>query len=118
MAGKKKIGIGTIIALQIIVMIYTLSGVMAKFAAAYDFLSFRFILFYGLEILLLGIYAIFWQQIIKKTELSVAYINRSVAILWSMLWAFLFFSEKITPRNLIGVVIVIAGTMVVNFDDE
>ena len=72
--------------LQLIVIIYTLSGVMGKFASAHPFLSLEFILFYGAEIVILGIYAILWQQIIKRFDLSVAYANRSIALLWSMLW--------------------------------
>ena len=73
-----------------------------------------FILCYGIEILILGVYAILWQQIIKRFDLSVAYANRSIALLWSMIWAVLLFHETVTVKNLIGVVIVIAGTMIVN----
>ena len=104
--------------LQILLLFMSLGGVVSKTAAGEQFLSFKWSALYALLLFILGVYAVFWQQIIKKTELSIAYINRSIAILWSMLWAFLFFSEKITVKNLIGVVIVIAGTMVVNFDDE
>ncbi len=32
-----------------------------------------FVLCYGVEILILGVYAICWQQIIKKVDISVAY---------------------------------------------
>ena len=113
MTGKKKIGIGTIIALQIIVMIYTLSGVMAKFAAAYDFLSFRFILFYGLEILLLGIYAIFWQQNLKRFPVNVAYAHSAVYNIWSLIWAVLIFSETINRGNIIGTFLIIAGILLI-----
>lgn len=117
---KKLIAKSTIILqfiiLQFIVMIYTLSGVMGKFAAGYDFLSWQFILYYGLEIFILGIYAILWQQIIKRFDLSVAYVNRSIALFWSLLWAVLFFQETVSLQNIIGVVIVVIGTMVVNTD--
>ena len=33
-----------------------------------------------MELFVLGIYAILWQQIIKKFDLTVAYANRGVAI--------------------------------------
>ena len=100
--------------LQGIVVLYTLSGVVGKFAARYIFLSKGFVFFYGLEILFLGVYALLWQQIIKYFDLSVAYANRAIALLWSMLWAVLIFGETITLKNFVGVVIVIAGTMLVN----
>lgn len=110
--------IKNILILQAIIAIYTLSTVAAKFASLNEFLSFKFILFYGIEILILGIYAIFWQQIIKKFELSVAYANRAMSLLWSVLWAIVFFHETITIKNIIGVIIVIIGTIIVNKDDK
>ena len=113
---KKKIKVKDILILQLIVLVYTLSGVAGKFASGNEFLSWRFILFYGLELVILGVYALLWQQAIKKFDLSVAYANRAVAILWSMLWAVLFFSEKIKVTNIIGVIIIIAGTIIVNGD--
>lgn len=117
-ARKKSIQLKDIIGLQLIVMIYTLSGVASKFASTGRFLSFKFILFYGLEIALLGIYAILWQQMIKKFDLSIAYANRSIALLWSMMWAVVFFHEQVTIKNIIGVLIVIVGTIIINSDGK
>lgn len=115
---KKHITLGAILGLQIIVAIYTLSGVLSKFAAAQEFMSWPFILLYGGEIAILGIYALLWQQIIKRMDLSIAYANRAIALLWSMLWAVLFFRESISIQNIAGVLIVIAGTIIVNSDHE
>lgn len=111
---KKKITVRLILIIQLSVMVYTLSGVVGKFAAGYSFLSLPFVALYGLEILILGGYAIVWQQIIKRVDLSVAYANRSLALLWSMLWSALIFQESISAQNLIGVAVVIAGVMLVN----
>lgn len=113
-----KLSIKTIFALQAVVILYTLSSVAAKFAAQEGMLTFKGLCFVGAEILILGIYAIAWQQIIKRCQLSVAYANRSMAILWSLIWAVLFFQEQITLKNVLGVVIVFAGTMIVNSDGE
>lgn len=106
-----------LIFLQGIVMIYTTSGIFAKLASNQTFLSLEFIVLYGMEIVVLGIYAILWQQIIKHIDLSVAYANRSIAIIWSMLWASILFHEQITPQNIIGVLVVVLGTMIVNSDN-
>lgn len=100
--------------LQAIVVLYTLAGVAGKFAARYEFLSGGFILCYGIEILILGVYAILWQQILKRFELSVAYANRSIALIWSLVWAAVIFQERITVWNVVGALIVIAGTISVN----
>lgn len=113
----KKSFIKNIIILQVIILVYTLSTVTAKFASNEEFLSLKFILFYGLEIFILGVYAILWQQIIKKFEISVAYANRAMSLLWSIVWAIVFFGEQITLKNVIGVIIVIIGTIIVNSDE-
>ncbi len=114
----KKISPKLILALQLVVMLYTLSSVAAKMASGQAFLSLPFIVYYGVEILILGFYAIAWQQIIKHCDLSVAYANRSMGILWSLIWTVLFFHEALTVKNIIGVLIVFAGTMIVNSDGE
>ena len=114
----KKISPKLILALQLVVMLYTLSSVAAKMASGQAFLSLPFIVYYGVEILILGFYAIAWQQIIKRCDLSVAYANRSMAILWSLVWTVIFFHEALTVKNILGVLIVFAGTMIVNSDGE
>lgn len=74
------------------------------------------LMFLGLEFVILVIYAVLWQQMIKRFDLSVAYANRSMAILWSMIWAVIFFHDEITLRNVLGVLIVLVGTVIVNLD--
>lgn len=115
---KKMPNVLNILVLQGTIVIYTLSTVASKQASSKEMFSFDFFLFYGLSLFILGVYAILWQQIIKKFELTVAYANRSVAILWSLVWAVLFFGEKITLNNFLGVVVVIAGAIVVNLDEH
>ena len=116
--GLKGISIKNILVLQGVILIYTLSGVFGKMAAGNPFLSLHFVMFYVFEIGVLGVYAILWQQMIKKFSLSIAYANRAMAILWSMIWAAVIFQERITVKNIIGVVIVIIGTMIVNSDER
>ena len=113
---KKRINPLHILLLQAVVLVYTTSGIFAKLASEQPFLSFGFIFLYGAEIAVLGIYAVLWQQMIKRVDLSFAYANRAVTIAWSMLWAAVIFGEAITPQNLIGVGVVLIGTMLVNTD--
>ena len=115
---KKKMKLRDIFILQLVIAIYTLSTVFAKFASGQEFLSFKFILFYGIEMLILGLYAIIWQQLIKKFDISVAYANKAMGLLWSIIWAILIFNDTITIKNIIGVIIVIIGTIIVNSEDE
>ena len=105
-----------ILVLQAVVVIYTLSSVVAKLATGKELFSFSFFMFYGLEIGILGVYAILWQQMIKRFDLSVAYANRAMALLWSALWSVLLFEEGLGPKQVAGIVLVILGTVIVNAD--
>jgi len=107
-----------IILLQVVVVIYTLSSVVAKFATGKELFSFSFFLFYGIEAAILGIYAILWQQMIKKFDLSIAYANRAMALLWSAIWAVVIFHETLSVKQLVGILLVIVGTMIVNMDQQ
>lgn len=114
---KNKISVKQILLIQMAVVLYTFSGIAGKAAAGYEMLSLPFLFFIGLELFVLGCYAIVWQQVIKRFPLSLAYVNRAMAIFWSMIWAFLFFQERITWKNILGVIVIFAGTMVVNSDE-
>ena len=114
----KKAGIGSLLFLQLSFLIYSCSSVVAKIASGNEVMSLKFILFYGLEVAILGVYAILWQQVIKKFELSVAYANKAVTLLWALLWSVLIFHEKLKWNHIVGVVIVIAGIVVLNLGQE
>lgn len=118
MRGKRSLDWKMLLFLQCAVCIYTLSGIAAKLASNYAFLSIGFILCYGAEILVLGVYAVIWQQIIKRIDISVAYANRALAIFWSALWAAVLFREQITIQNILGIALIFIGTMVVNWGDS
>ena len=114
---KNKSRLGRFLLLQLSVFVYSFSMVAARLASRNDFLTPGYILFFGLEIVILGIYAVLWQQVIKRFDLSVAYINKSVTLLWSMLWNYLIFSQGITLRKVLGVLIVMAGVVFMNLGE-
>ncbi|MCR5304458.1 MAG: transporter [Lachnospiraceae bacterium] len=107
-----------LILLHMILMIYSLSSVVSKIAAGADFLSFRFCLCYGMVFLILGIYAVGWQQVIKKMPLTTAYANKAVTIIWGVVWGLLIFSETVSIKQIIGAVIVIAGVILFSTAEE
>lgn len=113
---NQSISIKNILILQAVVVVYTLSSVVAKFATGKELFSFSFFLFYGLEIAILGVYAILWQQMIKHFELSVAYANRAMAIVWSAVWAIVLFHDVLSLKQMIGIGFVVLGTVIVNSD--
>ncbi len=103
----------TIVKLQIVVLIYTFASIFAKLASGEKLFSLSFCFFTGMELLVLFLYALVWQQVMKKTELTVAYANREMYLLWSLLWAVVFFQNKITFFNVIGCIFVIIGTVLI-----
>ena len=99
------------ILLHVIILIYSLGSICSKMAASKEFLSFEWIVLYGLVILSLGVYAILWQQILKKVQLNIAYASKAVTLIWGSLWGVLIFNETLTLTNIIGGVIVLAGVI-------
>ncbi len=118
MSGKvKKKNLLDIVLLEVSVVVYSLSTVAANMASKQEFLSLKYILFFGLDFCILGVYAILWQQVIKKFQLSIAYANKAVTLLWSMLWNFIIFSLGITPGKVAGVLLVMVGVIVMNMGE-
>ncbi|MDR3305710.1 MAG: EamA family transporter [Clostridiales Family XIII bacterium] len=113
---RKKPAIIWLVLMQVFVCVYSFSGVMAKMASGYPFLSGGFILFFGIELVCLGIYALAWQQILKRFPLSVAYVNRAMSVLWVLVWTTFFFQEQPTLQNVCGIVLILSGVIVVTKD--
>lgn len=107
----------TLILLHLMLMVYSLGGIFSKKAAGEAFLSMGFCLNYGAVLFLLVIYAVVWQQIIKRLPLTTAYANKAVTLLWGILWGRLFFEESITFGKIAGVIIVMAGVILYSLAD-
>lgn len=107
------------LALHLILMFYAIGGIFSKQAANCPFLSLSFLGNYMGVLAILAIYAFFWQKILKKLPLTVAMANKSVTVIWGMIFGFLFFHENITLYNVIGAGIIILGIcLVVSADKE
>ena len=44
-----------------------------------------------------------------RTDLSFAYANKGVVIVWGLVWSVVFFGEKLTVNNFIGASLIIVG---------
>ena len=108
----------TILALNILLIFFSLGGIFSKLASKQSFLSLKFILCYGSLLFIMFVYAIGWQQIIKRLPLTMAYANRAVTIVWGIIWGLLFFNEKLNVGKIIGAVIVIAGVLLYVTESE
>ena len=104
--------------LHIVLLLYSLGGIFAKYAGMAPFMSGRFILCYGVVLLNLAFYAIMWQQVLKRIPLITAYANKAATIIWGFLWGMLIFGEEISLKKAIGMFIIISGViLVVKADD-
>ena len=109
---------GLVGVLHLLLALFSLSTVCSKLAGRQPLFSLPFILYYGLVIVILGIYAIGWQQIIKRLPLTYAYANKAVTVVWGMIWGVLIFNEKISVQRGIGAVVIIAGIILFAFSEE
>ena len=90
-------------------LLYALTSVFTRTAANYDFLSIQYILLLIGAVFVLFLYAISWQQIIKRMPISEAYMFKGTSIVFVLLLSALLFGEDITLQNAIGSVIIILG---------
>lgn len=93
--------------------IYSLSGICLKFASKNEFLSLRYLLFLGGAFFILACYAVLWQLVLKKIQLSVAMANKPVTLILSILWSVLLFSEHLTIYTYIGIILILMGIFVI-----
>lgn len=100
---------GVYLALHLLLVVYSLNGVMSKLAAQYPFMSLKFLLLYGTGIGFLGVYAIGWQQVIKRLPLTTAYANRAVTVVWGIVWGVIIFHEHLNVYKVLGALIVLVG---------
>lgn len=105
------------IQLHLNILLFSLTSVFSKMASVqYNEHGLESIWLYVFVFLMLancGIYAIAWQQVIKKFSLSTAYANKSVYLLWSQIWAVFIFHENLSVQNIIGILVVLAGVWTV-----
>lgn len=104
--------------LHILLAFYCISGVFSKKASSFEFLSLGFIGCYCAVVLILFVYALFWQQIIKHIPLTTAFCNKAVEIIWGIIFGVLIFHEQIKWNMVVGACIVIIGVVLVVTADE
>ena len=89
--------------------IYSFAPIFSKIASKYEFLSWGYLCGFGSTVLVLGVYAVLWQQIIKRVPISNAYMFKGISILFVLLLSHVFFGETITVWNGIGATLIISG---------
>lgn len=101
--------IGKLISLIIVNLLYAIVLILNRMASIYAPLSLGYILLLSISVIVLAIYALSWQQIIKRMPISDAYMFKGTSIVFVLLLSALFFEEIITWQNIVGSIIIILG---------
>ena len=105
--------------LFVAMLVYSFSSLFMKISANYPMASLPFLLWYGGSLLILVVYAVLWQIVLKHVELSRAYAVKPLTLLLSVVWGVLLFHETISWRQMIALAIILLGIrMVVTEDGE
>ncbi|MBR1722682.1 MAG: transporter [Treponema sp.] len=104
--------------MHIAFLVYTLYPLLGKFATRYEMLSFQFVALYCVVFAILFLYAILWQQVLKRIPLTTAIANKSITIVWGMIFGLLLFSEGISLKMLIGAVLILSGILILSTEKE
>ena len=111
----KKINWIQIIKIQAIIFLYSIISILSKIASSFLEKEIWMVMVILLIMLIvLASYAFLWQKLLKKVDLSIAYVNKGMLLFWSMIWSVVIFREDITILNIIGTIIIFVGIMVVN----
>ena len=101
-----------IIVLLLVNLLYASTSLFSKYAAGQEFLSWQYCLGLCGAVAIMGVYAICWQQILKRVDLSVAYMFKGTSLIFVLMLSILIMGEHITVWNIIGSVVIIIGLIV------
>lgn len=104
--------------LQLAVILFSLTSVFSKKASSFKIFSMEYLFYYGIAMFIMFVYAIIWQQLLKKYPLNIAYANKGTLPLITMVWGVTLFNETITLLMIVGAIIVILGIGLVVSDGE
>lgn len=90
-------------------LVYACTSIFTKMASRQEFLSWSYLLWLAGAVAVMGVYAILWQQVLKRTELSLAYMFKGTSLIFGLLIAWSLLGEQITTNNITGAAIIIIG---------
>lgn len=90
----KKINWIQIIKIQAIIFLYSIISILSKIASSFLEKEIWMVMVILLIMLIvLASYAFLWQKLLKKVDLSIAYVNKGMLLFWSMIWSVVIFRE-------------------------
>lgn len=89
--------------------VYACTSICTKMASRHEMLSWPYLLWLAGAVVVMGVYALLWQQVLKRIDLSTAYMFKGTSLIFGLLIAWWILGEQITLNNIIGAAIIIAG---------
>ena len=78
-------------------------------ASRQEILSWPYLLWIAGAVGVMGVYALLWQQVIRRMPISTAYMFKGTSLIFILLISVLLFGEAITLNNIIGSAIIVLG---------
>lgn len=97
--------------LHLLFMFNATGGIFSKRAGMAPLFSKTFFINYMGIFAVMVVYAICWQQLLKRIPLTVAMANKSATVIWGIVLGALVFHETITIWNIVGACIIIIGIL-------
>lgn len=94
-----------------IYIIFPFSSIFMKYASNAENIIWKIFLF-GCSIAVLGVFSILWQMLLKKVDLTKAYLFKSTTIIWNVVYGILLFQENVSLTMIIGMTITTIGIMI------
>lgn len=104
-----------ILSLILTFFVYSLSVLFSKMASMQNSQT-SFLVFYGISLCCMAVYAILWQFCLKKMPLNVAYSLKSITILFSVLFGIFLFHEGISWKMIAGMALIFTGIYLMGRD--
>ena len=99
----------SVAALLLVYLFYSTVSIATKFTSMQEMLSLRCFMGLAVVVAMLGIYAIIWQQVLKRIELTTAYMFKGTSLIFVLLFSALIFNETITLWNVVGAALIVGG---------
>lgn len=108
---KTNVTFKVVIILLFVNLLFSTVSIVVKYTSMQEIFSFKYLIGIGVIVLLLGSYAVVWQQILKRVNITLAYMFKATGIIYVLLYSVLLFGETLTVWNVIGAAAIVVGIL-------
>ena len=106
---RERVSFKVIISLLLVNLLFSTVSIAMKYTSGQELLSTKYFIGLGVVIFMLGTYAVVWQQILKRVNITLAYIFKGTGVIYVLLYSVFLFGESITIWNILGTAIIVTG---------